>query len=66
MLAYTVVGDGVISFPALYVRTFEDGTRLSVFLLAGCLYQTIPISSHLIFVLYIFALLSVSAYICFF
>lgn len=28
MLAYTAVGDGAISLPALSVRTFEDGTHV--------------------------------------
>jgi len=28
MLAYTSVGDGVISSPAVRVRTFEDGTQV--------------------------------------
>jgi len=28
MLAYTAVGDGAISLPAISVRTFEDGTQV--------------------------------------
>ena len=36
MLAYTAVGDGVISSPAVNVRTFEDGTQLVISVLAVC------------------------------
>jgi len=36
MLAYTAAGDGVISSPALSVRTFEDGTQLHISVLTCC------------------------------
>ena len=36
MLAYTAAGDGVISSPALSVRTFEDGTQLCISVLPCC------------------------------